>query len=148
MQQWEREWNRAAVCPSKREVYPFVLSFGEESLLCESKGVLRLWVLSDFLFTILYSIFDSEYFCDCLRFWTYFTLRDHVNFWCSWVIVLSYLLQLWSFAQQHPFEMMSFKSYMSSKFYLLSFLISILSFCLPWMRFWRIISHLSGVWYF
>jgi len=55
-------WNRAAVCPSKREVCPFVLSFGEESLLCESKGVLRLWVLSDFLFTILYSIFDSDFF--------------------------------------------------------------------------------------
>jgi len=54
------------------------------------------WVIFSSLFCIP-SLIVIFFFCDCLRFWMYFTLRDHVNFWCSWVIVLRWchLNQIW-----------------------------------------------------
>lgn len=87
----KKDRKRAVVCPGKKEVCTFVFSFvfsvGEKSLLYDSEiWCIELWVLSFFsLHYFFIPSLVSEFLHDCLRTWTYLTLREPCEFWCSYV---------------------------------------------------------------
>ena len=91
---WKKKRNRDQLpsYPSKRRVSISIFCILlENNLYCVIVrfGCIGVLVLSDFLSTIfLYSIFHSEFLRDCLRQWTYLTLREPLQSWCYLCVIV------------------------------------------------------------